>query len=195
MAVDEGAKVVQRRQFLRYSGMAGSFGATAGVGLWSTQAAAQAARPMVWGGTVPARMDPHDIAWERCISSDLPRAVRTAQQLYDGPIEQTPLLREPHVAEFSTGNLRLPATMWHWVLRASWMIGHKSQQTARDEFRARMSELEQTVLAPNDIDTLIVSHAGVMLFMRSMLLRLGYSGPAFRMAAHGRLYLFERDVR
>ena len=144
---------------------------------------------------VNARMDPHDIAWERCISSDLPRAVRTAQQLYDGPIEQTPLLREPHVAEFSTGNLRLPAAMWHWVLRASWMIGHKSQQTARDEFRARMSELEQTVLAPNNIDTLIVSHAGVMLFMRSMLLRLGYSGPAFRMAAHGRLYLFERDVR
>jgi broad specificity phosphatase PhoE len=142
---------------------------------------------------VDARLDPHDIPWRRCFSSDLPRAIRTAQQLFDGPIEQTPLLREPHVAEFATGNLRLPATLWHWVLRASWMIGHSSQQEARDEFRGRMKEFETSVLSSIDEDTLIVSHAGVMLFLREILTRLGFTGPQYRLAEHGKLYLFERS--
>jgi broad specificity phosphatase PhoE len=142
---------------------------------------------------VDVRLDAHAIPWQRCISSDLPRAVRTAEQLFTGPIEQTPLLREPHVAEFATGRLRLPANMWHWVLRASWMTGHSSQQAARDEFRARMTEFEETVLASIEVDTLIVSHAGVMLFLRAILTRLGFTGPHYRLAEHGKLYLFERN--
>jgi broad specificity phosphatase PhoE len=139
-----------------------------------------------------ARLDAHEVPWVRCIASDLPRAVRTAQQLFAGSIEQTPLLREPHIQQFDTGALRLPQTAWKWALRLSWLTGHRSQRMARDDFQARMNEFEASVLRTANVDTLVVSHAGVMMFLRARLIRLGFQGPRFRMAEHGKLYLFER---
>jgi len=42
------------------------------------------------------------------------------------------------------------------------------------------------------VDTLVVSHAGVMLYLRKELLRRGFRGPSFRLAEPGRLYVLER---
>lgn len=134
------------------------------------------------------------IAWQRCLSSDLPRAMRTAQLVFAGEVEATPLLREPEVAEFRTGRLRLPQAGWRWLLRAAWMTGHASQDAARREFLSRVSHVADQVIATAREDTLIVSHAGIMVFLRSALVRAGFTGPSFRLAAHGKLYLFERTV-
>ena len=42
-------------------------------------------------------------------------------------------------------------------------------------------------------DLLVVSHAGMMLYLRKELLRRGFCGPKFGMAEHARLYVFERQ--
>jgi broad specificity phosphatase PhoE len=59
------------------------------------------------------------------------------------------------------------------------------------DFLARMRAVAEELSAPG-ADTLVVSHAGVMMFLRRELLRRGFTGPAFRLPENGRLYLFER---
>ncbi len=131
------------------------------------------------------------VKWQRCLSSDLRRAFVTAQTASVGTITQTPLLREADVPALPTGNLRLPVWGWRWLLRFAWFTGHKSQRVARDEFHARIKAIAD-LLEQELVDTLVVSHAGVMFFLRKELLRRGFAGPKFGLAETARLYVFER---
>ncbi|MES2571299.1 MAG: histidine phosphatase family protein [Verrucomicrobiota bacterium] len=132
------------------------------------------------------------IEWRRCFSSDMSRAYRTAKAAFPGPITQMPELREPRFTPFQTGNLRLPFQGWRWLLRLAWMSSHASQRVMRDEFYSRVRRVTEELLAKAEEDTLVVSHAGVMIFLRRELLRLGFAGPNFRFAENGRLYVFEK---
>ena len=129
--------------------------------------------------------------WDRCYVSDMARAVVTAQAVYSGEAIQTALLREPEVREFQTGDLSLPFGVWKWILRLAWMTGHRSQRSARDEFTQRVRQVADLIESPGG-DILLVSHAGMMVYLRAELLRRGFQGPKFHMADHGRLYVFER---
>jgi len=136
-------------------------------------------------------IDVSAVKWQRCFSSDLKRAFVTAQTAYSGTITQTPLLREADIPKLPTGKLRLPVWGWRLLLRFTWFAGHKSQRVARDEFHARIKAIAD-LLEQKPVDTLVVSHAGVMFFLRKELLRRGFQGPAFKLAEHARLYVFER---
>lgn len=136
-------------------------------------------------------IDVNAAAWHRCYSSNLKRAFITAQTAFRGDIIQTPLLREADVPALSTGNLRLPVWGWRMLLRLAWFTGHKSQRAARDEFQTRIKAIAD-LLEQEPADTLVVSHAGVMFFLRKELLRRGFAGPKFGLAAPARLYVFER---
>ena len=120
------------------------------------------------------------------------RAYATAQALYGDAIIQTALLREPQIARFQTAELQLPVTLWRWILRAAWMTGHRSQRSSRDDFVRRVQAVADLVES-SDSDVLLVSHAGMMAYLRRELLRRGFTGPRFRIAEHGRVYLFERN--
>lgn len=136
-------------------------------------------------------IDVSAVAWQRCLSSDLRRAAVTAQTAYSGPITQTPLLREADVPALPTGKLRLPVWGWRMLLRLLWFTGHQSQRAARDAFNARIKAIADR-LEQEPVDTLVVSHAGVMFFLRKELLRRGFTGPKFGVAENARLYVFER---
>jgi len=73
----------------------------------------------------------------------------------------------------------------------AWLTGHQSQRPARDDLHRRVRAIvDQLEAEPGD--TLVVSHAGVMFFLRKELARRGFRGPRFRLAEHARLYVFER---
>lgn len=131
------------------------------------------------------------VKWQRCFSSDLKRAFVTAQTAYAGTITQTPLLREADVPALPTQSLRLPVWGWRLLLRFAWFTGHKSQRAARDEFHRRIKAVAD-LLEQEPVDTLVVSHAGVMFFLRKELLRRGFVGPKFGLAETARLYVFKR---
>ena len=115
----------------------------------------------------------------------------TAEALYDGEIVQTSLLREAEIAQFRTGRLLLPVwRLWRWVLRAAWMTGHSSQRVPRDDFRRRVQAVADLAESA-ETDVLLVSHAGMMVYLRRELLRRGFCGPRFRIAENGRLYVRE----
>lgn len=134
------------------------------------------------------------IPWSRCISSDLPRAYATAQAAFTGDILQLPELREPQLDVFRTGNLKLPYPLWKWILRLAWMTSHASQRNAKLAFMEKVKQITETVLTPVKEDTLIVSHAGVMIFLRRELVKLGFTGPDFKIAENGKLYVYEGKV-
>lgn len=137
-------------------------------------------------------IDVSAVQWQRCLSSDLKRAFVTAKAAFAGAIIQTPLLREADVPALPTGNLRLPVWGWRLLLRFAWFTGHKSQRVERDELRARIKAVAD-LLEQEPVDTLVVSHAGVMFFLRKELLRRSFRGPKFRVAETARLHLFRRE--
>ncbi len=140
----------------------------------------------------PGEIDLAGIPWSRCYASDLPRALLTAQAVFPGDIIQMPELREPRVGDFRTGRLRLPFSLWKQVLRVAWMTSHRSQRAARAAFMASIQQVVERVVATAAEDTLIVSHAGVMMFLRKELVRLGFAGPRFTIARNAQLYVFEK---
>jgi broad specificity phosphatase PhoE len=138
-------------------------------------------------------LEPGTILWHKCLSSDLKRAYMTAQKAYSGSITQTPLLREAEFSPFRTGRLQLPIRVWHWMLRAAWMTSHASQRQVRDDFRRRVKAVAD-LLHAEEGDTLVVSHAVMMMYLRRELLQRGFRGPEFTVADHARVYLFERAL-
>ena len=131
------------------------------------------------------------VVWQACISSDLPRTRVTASAVFHGEIEHTAQLREPQFAHFKTGNLRLPVWAWRWLLRLSWMTGHRSQRACRDEFQQRIFAVADHLSAANQ-DTLVVSHAGMMAYLSAELRRRGFVGPKLRIARFATAYIYER---
>jgi broad specificity phosphatase PhoE len=136
-------------------------------------------------------IDVGGVAWQRCLSSDLKRAYVTAQAAYAGTIIQTALLREVETLPIATGRLRLPLWGWRWIFHLAWLTAHPSQRPARDDLHRRVRAAADLLVA-DCVDTLVVSHAGMMIFLRKELLRRGFQGPGFRLAEHGRLYVLER---
>ena len=131
------------------------------------------------------------VVWQACLSSDLPRARITASAVYRGEVGHSALLREPEFRQFRTGNLRLPIWAWQWMLRLSWITGHRSQRACRDEFRGRVLAVAD-LLSASDQDTLVVSHAGMMAYLSAELRRRGFVGPKLRLAKHATAYVYEK---
>lgn len=159
---------------------------------WRTAADLQAWRERYDSAeTSIGEFDLGDVAWQACISSDLPRAQLTASAVFCGQVEPTALLREAQFAPFPTGNLRLPVWVWRWLLRLAWMTGHASQRACRDEFRERVSAMADR-LGALEQDTLIVSHAGMMAYLSAELRRRGFAGPKLRIAKYANVYIYTR---
>lgn len=129
--------------------------------------------------------------WDRCLTSDSRRAVVTAEVLFKGPIEVMPLLREFEFRPFTTGHLKLPVFVWRLLLRLSWLTGHRSQRAARDQFFERIRAISDLVQAEEG-NILVVSHAGLMMYLAKELSRRGFTGPKFRVPENGKLYIFQR---
>ena len=160
---------------------------------WRTAAELQSWRQQYdMSPTIPSAADLRSTTWDECLSSDLERAVATARALFNGPIEKTPLLREPEFAPFRTGKVRLPVWMWRWILRISWVTGHRSQRACRDEFRTRVTAVAD-LLEQRSAAILVVSHAGIMAYLSRELRRRGFAGPRLRIAKHATLYVYEKN--
>jgi broad specificity phosphatase PhoE len=130
--------------------------------------------------------------WDLCFSSDLPRAEQTARAIYSRDVVLLQELREVEFAPFQTGELRLSVRVWSWILRLAWLTGHASQKCFRDDFRSRVRAVADRIEQRGG-DLLIVSHAGMMLFLRKELLNRGFHGPKLGIAEHAKVYVFCRE--
>ncbi|MGE0024018.1 MAG: histidine phosphatase family protein [Hyphomicrobium sp.] len=131
------------------------------------------------------------VDWRRCYASSSPRAQQTAQAIFQGPIVELDQLREPNIRQFDTGALKLPFAGWRWLLRLAWMTSHPSQREVKTTFLSNIEGIIETLRSHAPDPTLVVSHAGVMMFLRKAMLRRDFKGPRFAVPEPGRLYVFE----
>ncbi len=140
---------------------------------------------------VENEIDLGDIDWNKCYSSDLSRAAKTAKKAFNGEIVYLEELREIRLSPLFRINLRLPLLIHLFMIRLAWLLNHKSQPQSKKDVLNRIDSILDNVLLHQE-DVLIVGHGGVMIFMRKELLKRGFTGPKFRRADHGKVYTFER---
>jgi len=131
------------------------------------------------------------IDWRHCYSSSAARAHQTAKAIFPGPIVAMDQLREPDIRQFDTGALKLPFGGWRWLLRLAWMTSHSSQRDVKETFLSNIDGIMETLRSRAPEPTLVVSHAGVMMFLRKAMLRRNFKGPKFGVPEPGRLYVFQ----
>ncbi|MDF2772798.1 MAG: phosphoglycerate mutase [Geminicoccaceae bacterium] len=130
--------------------------------------------------------------WDRCYCSDLRRACVTAERLYPGPVERTPLLREVPFAPIFRGKLRLPLYLWQSMARAGWLMG-VTQPEGRRHTIARVSEFLDHVCTKHDGDNvLVVGHGFLMQMLARDLRRRGFRGRVPIRPRGGTIYVFEK---
>ncbi len=139
----------------------------------------------------PADVEDESSRWARCYVSDMSRAQATARAMWSGEILTRPELREVEFAPFGTGKLRLPVWLWRRLVQLAWLTGHPSQRSLRDDFYNRIKAAADLIEASEE-DILIISHAGMMLFLSRELRKRGFRGPKLGVANHAQVYIFER---
>lgn len=138
------------------------------------------------------RVEPSLIKWEKCFSSDLPRAVKTAQKLFDGQTIETRALRELAIFPPTNRKIKLPILLWLFLGRIAWMLADKSQIESKLMFEERVNYILEEIILKEDNDVLIVSHGFLMMFLRKELVKRGFKGPKFKRAENGKIYVFEK---
>jgi broad specificity phosphatase PhoE len=131
------------------------------------------------------------VEWKRCFSSDLHRAVKTAEKIYNGKIIKMKELREIPVYPFFKKNRKLPFVWWAVLVRVAWLVNHKSQLESKRDVKKRIEAVLDKILQCEE-DVLIVSHGALMIFLSKELLKRGFKGPKLKTPANGKLYIFER---
>jgi len=140
----------------------------------------------------PGEVALQGISWQRCLSSDMPRAAQTATGIFPGPVEQTPRLREVPGLPIFQAEVRLPMWLWALLVPLAWKLRHPSQSESREQVEQRVREALEEALR-TDGNVLIVSHGVLMRFLRAELLRRGFRGPKIsRRPPNGALYVFEK---
>jgi len=129
--------------------------------------------------------------WRHCFCSDLPRAIKTARAIFPGEIIILKELREIEPYPFRGNRIKLPFLFWAVLVRIVWYLKSHPNVESRRAVRERVRQVIDRVLQ-SGADSLVVSHAALMPFLRTELRRRGFKGPWFGHAVNGLLYVFER---
>jgi broad specificity phosphatase PhoE len=130
------------------------------------------------------------VDWHICYASDLPRAVRTAELIFPGPMKQTPEFREIAAPVFHI-RWKLPIMLWGLLIRFAWWCDPGARQNIKLAKLRIQQALNSLIERHPEENVLIVSHAALMKYIRKDLTQRGFTGPGFGIAENGKLYIFE----
>ncbi|WP_018758343.1 histidine phosphatase family protein [Paenibacillus terrigena] len=134
----------------------------------------------------------NDLNWGVCLSSDLSRAIKTAEIMYQGNIIRTNQLREIGIRSVIQSRIKLHYSIWLFMGRVAWYFSHKSQEESRDETLLRARYVINRLETYEETNVLVVSHGAFMKSLSKELIRRGYKGKGFIKPRNGRLYTYER---
>ncbi|QMV42007.1 histidine phosphatase family protein [Cohnella cholangitidis] len=140
----------------------------------------------------PGTTELGDTEWNRCLASDMARARRTAELIYEGTVHAKSELREIPAPTFTTG-LKLPFLAWAILIRTSWLFNRQARQDIA-EAKERIKKVLDDAQSSDGDNVLIVSHAAMMIYMRKELVRRGFRGPKFKIPKNGVLHIYENEV-
>jgi broad specificity phosphatase PhoE len=146
-------------------------------------------------GVIENPLDVGGISWDMCYSSDLPRAVRTAQTIYKGEISETPLLREVPLSVPFKASFRMHHVLWGLFSRIAWLMSHKSQEEKKHDTEKRIGDFLNSLDWKKDSNILVVCHGFFMYFFMKELIKRGFKGKITRNIKNGTLYVFKKDKK
>ncbi len=143
---------------------------------------------------IKKEVDLKDIKWDRCYTSDMKRAVITANEIYDGEIINTHLLREVQIHPAVETEEKQSYDFWKEKGRIAWESGDISQiedrETSIKRVKLFLDFLEAT--ENEDSNILLVFHVILMREFEKELKLRGYTGEFTEDPLNGKLYLFEK---
>jgi broad specificity phosphatase PhoE len=135
-----------------------------------------------------------ELNWEMCFSSDLPRAIHTATQIYTGDIIYTKQLREIEIVANSQTGIKLHHSIWLALGRIGWYMGHSSQPERRGSTLLRtQAVIERLERDFGSSNVLLVTHGAFMKVLAQQLAQRGYIGKRIFYPRNGELYLYEKN--
>lgn len=137
-------------------------------------------------------MELGNIAWHKCFSSDLSRAVKTAETIFKGEVIKTNLLREVPISPVLKKNSRIPYILWAFSGRIAWLFSHNSQPESKKDTKKRVSEFLDSIEIYSNKNILIVCHGFLMRTLQKELKRRSYYGKSIHIAKNGSLYTYEK---
>ena len=142
----------------------------------------------------PSEIDLRGIDWNKCYSSDLPRAITTAEAIYDGEIEKYDLIREVpmHLTKEINGKNNMHA--WSMFSLVGWAKGSSIMPESMEESRARVNKFLDILEKENNEEDniLVVCHGLIMMVLEEKLKERGFKGEDIVFADNGDLYLYEK---
>lgn len=137
-------------------------------------------------------IDLQGIPWQRCYTSDLPRAARTAGIIFHGEIVSVKELHEIGVFTFPKAKFKLPFFIWAIAAKLIFRVSKKAASETIVDLKKRINAFLDMALSRPEQDVLIVSHGVLLEHMRKELISRGFKGPRFGTPVNGKLYIFER---
>jgi broad specificity phosphatase PhoE len=127
-----------------------------------------------------------------CFSSTAPRAIETAEKVFQGKIISTPALLEVPLQAIFKSKSKLPLKLWHIVNRAGWFFNRDKLIETRNQTKTRAIRFLSWIIDSHckDQNILLISHGFFMLILQSQLLKKGFKGKKFIKPEHGILYEF-----
>jgi broad specificity phosphatase PhoE len=143
--------------------------------------------------TLMAEVGPQGIV----VSSDLPRAIESAERLAPGePIPVSPLLREAPLEIPTRLPLRMPLAGWEALMHARWtlQIANGSDASPKDLTRAHAAADWLVRLSRDHSPVVALTHGVFRRLVADRLMTLGWRGdPGDRSYALWSAWSFERD--
>lgn len=127
--------------------------------------------------------------WDVCYCSTLPRAIKTAETIFDKEIISNDLLVEVPISPFTTKNIKLPISIWHIVARIAWYRSHKSQRESINETRDRINKFYEVLKSSGYERILIVAHGYFLHLFNKEMQKIGFNGDVEMNIMNGKLYI------
>ncbi|MDI9508991.1 MAG: histidine phosphatase family protein [Clostridiales bacterium] len=142
---------------------------------------------------IKKKVEMYGIEWDICYVSDMPRALVTAKDLYEGKPVIDKLLREVDNAPFiNTKRIKLPFFLWHICGRLAWYFKFKSQPESIVGTRRRINKFLDNIDWTKD-NILIVFHGFMIYNFQKELRKRGFKGEKLKTVKNGVLYEYVRE--
>ena len=130
--------------------------------------------------------------WDICYCSTLPRAITTAETIYEKEIIKSDLLVEVPISPFTKLNIKLPISIWHIAARIAWYNSHKSQRENINGTRERIGKFYEIIKKSGHQRILIVAHGYFLHMFNKEMQKNGFSGDVEMNIQNGTLYQIEK---
>lgn len=139
----------------------------------------------------PTQSFTNNVQWDVCISSNLLRAINTAEIIFKGPIIETDQLREVGMCSIIQTSIKLHYYVWQMIARTAWFFAHKSQEESIGQTRLRARNIVNEIIENHhESNVLVVSHGAFMKYLITELNRRGYKGKGAFTPRNGEIYTF-----